>query len=272
MQILIVDKLSNVAQHHRRSVTLWFCYHFVMVSLCVINIIFFICNWGDLRLEINSATNILLTIIGFLFAFAGINIYSIFNTDIESEKQKMLELQEEYRNQTCINVDLMKFSAAINKFQLYSQLIFSSKKMNSQILEWISIIKGTIEDISKYLNNVKHNGSFAFYEQNKNDVLALSRGFRYQSQMFLETISADDAVFFRNIDNGIKQSLLEEVNDLTELFSTLFPEESGVVKERHIDAENSDFGRKLKNKLRESMVGRCICKIIYCLLPAMRSK
>ncbi len=24
MQFLIVDKLSNVAEHHRRSVTLWF--------------------------------------------------------------------------------------------------------------------------------------------------------------------------------------------------------------------------------------------------------
>lgn len=58
------------------------------VALCITNIVFFIYNWGDLRLQINDTTNILLTIIGFLFAFAGINIYSIFNTNIETEKAK----------------------------------------------------------------------------------------------------------------------------------------------------------------------------------------
>ena len=87
MQFLIVDKLSNVAEHHRRSVTLWFFYHFVMVCLCTINIVFLIVNWCELHVNIDSATNILLTIIGFLFAFAGINLYSIFNTNIESGKE-----------------------------------------------------------------------------------------------------------------------------------------------------------------------------------------
>ena len=58
-----------------------------MVCLCTINIVFLIANWGELHVNIDSATNILLTIIGFLFAFAGINIYSIFNTNIESEKK-----------------------------------------------------------------------------------------------------------------------------------------------------------------------------------------
>ena len=56
MQFLIVDKLSNVAEHHRRSVTLCFFYHFVMVCLCTINIVFLIANWGELHVNLKSAT------------------------------------------------------------------------------------------------------------------------------------------------------------------------------------------------------------------------
>lgn len=74
MQFLIVDKLSNVAEHHRRSVTLWFFYHFVMVCLCTINIVFLIANWGELHVNIDSATNILLTIIGF-YLLLQVSIY-----------------------------------------------------------------------------------------------------------------------------------------------------------------------------------------------------
>ena len=96
---IIVDKYSDVPPEHKRAVKRWFFFQFFMVALCTINIIFFICNWGDLRLQINDTTNILLTIIGFLFAFAGINIYSIFNTNIETEKAKMIELQKEYSHQ-----------------------------------------------------------------------------------------------------------------------------------------------------------------------------
>lgn len=170
MQFLIVDKLSNVAEHHRRSVILWFFYHFVMVCLCTINIVFLIANWGELHVNIDSATNILLTIIGFLFAFAGINIYSIFNTNIESEKQKLIELQDIYKAQTLTNIELMKFSASINKLQLYSQLIFSSRKMNSQILEWASIVADTINSIRLYLEEIKQKETHEIYEHNNNDL------------------------------------------------------------------------------------------------------
>lgn len=125
---LIVDKLSNVATNHRRSVVMWFCYHFFMVVLCCINILFFIINWTDLSLCINDVTNILLTIIGFLFAFAGINIYSIFNTNIEAEKERLIEIREKYSQIMDITLEEMTFSANTTKLQLYGQLIFTSKK------------------------------------------------------------------------------------------------------------------------------------------------
>ena len=84
MNIIIIDKLSKVAESHRNSVILWFAYHFFSITLCIVNIIFFIYNWQDWTISLENETNILLTIIGFLFAFAGINIHSIFNTNIEA--------------------------------------------------------------------------------------------------------------------------------------------------------------------------------------------
>lgn len=228
MQFLIVDKLSNVAEHHRRSVILWFFYHFVMVCLCTINIVFLIVNWCELHVNIDSATNILLTIIGFLFAFAGINLYSIFNTNIESEKQKLIELQEIYKAQTLTNIELMKFSASINKLQLYSQLIFSSKKMNSQILEWATIVADTINSIQLYLEEIKHKETHDFYEKNNNDVLALSRGFRYQGIEFLNYIKTPQGEFFRGVSEGIKLTVIDEMENLLEKFDIIFPMENQI--------------------------------------------
>ena len=63
---IIVSKFSDVPAEHKSAVKSWFFFHFFMLALCVINILFFICNWADLRLQINDTTNILLTIIGSL--------------------------------------------------------------------------------------------------------------------------------------------------------------------------------------------------------------
>ena len=224
MKFLIVDKLSNVAQHHRRSVLLWFFYHFITATLCVINILFFICNWGDLHIDINDSTNILLTIIGFLFAFAGINIYSIFNTNIESEKRKLIELQDVYNRQTIKNVQQMKFSSLLNQQQLYAQLIFSSSKMNIQILEWASVLVTTLTEIEKYLELLKKQESCVIYEQYRNDVLSLCRGFSYQGRIFLETISSKDSLYFDNISKGYKSIVVDTITNLICKFSSLFPE------------------------------------------------
>lgn len=105
----------------------------------------------------------------------------------------------------------MKFSASINKLQLYSQLIFSSRKMNSQILEWASIVADTINSIRLYLEEIKQKETHEIYEHNNNDVLALSRGFRYQGIEFLNYIRNPQGEFFRGVSDGIKQTVIDEM-------------------------------------------------------------
>lgn len=122
----------------------------------------------------------------------------------------------------------MKFSASINKLQLYSQLIFSSRKMNSQILEWASIVADTINSIRLYLEEIKQKETHEIYEHNNNDVLALSRGFRYQGIEFLNYIRNPQGEFFRGVSDGIKQTVIDEMENLLEKFDIIFPMENQI--------------------------------------------
>lgn len=211
---LIVDKLSNVATNHRRPVVMWFCYHFFMVVLCCINILFFIINWTDLSLCINDVTNILLTIIGFLFAFAGINIYSIFNTNIEAEKERLIEIREKYSQIMDITLEEMTFSANTTKLQLYGQLIFTSKKNNSQLLEWIQNTTQIINEIEVTLEKYKTKGSLTHYLQRKNDLIAVSRSLGYLANNFLNEVSKTGTSYFNGLDNNNKEYIIKEIEKL----------------------------------------------------------
>ncbi len=48
--------------------------------------LFFMCHFSDYKFVPTASASLLFTFVGFLFAFAGINIYSIFNTNVENEK------------------------------------------------------------------------------------------------------------------------------------------------------------------------------------------
>lgn len=122
----------------------------------------------------------------------------------------------------------MKFSASINKLQLYSQLIFSSRKMNSQILEWASIVADTINSIRLYLEEIKQKETHEIYEHNNNDVLALSRGFRYQGIEFLNYIKNPQGEFFRGVSEDIKLTVIDEMENLLEKFDIIFPMENQI--------------------------------------------
>lgn len=211
---LIVDKLSNVAVNHRRSVIMWFCYHFFMVALCCVNILFFILNWSDLTLCVNDITNILLTIIGFLFAFAGINIYSIFNTNIEAEKERLIEIREQYSQTMNDTLEEMNFSADITKLQLYGQLIFTSQKSNSQLLDWMQKTSDIIKEIKNSLEHFKKQKSLEQYMQRKNDVIAVSRSIGYLAKVFYSEISKTNTSYFYNVDKGNAEFIKNKINAL----------------------------------------------------------
>lgn len=211
---IIVSKFSDVPAEHKSAVKSWFFFHFFMLALCVINILFFICNWADLRLQINDTTNILLTIIGFLFAFAGINIYSIFNTNIESEKAKMIELQNKYSMQMELTIHKMKFYDSIHQLQLYSQLIFNLTKTNSQIFEWVDKVKMLCTVIQKFVEESKKRDTVDTFESDKDNLVALYRGLKYQQKSFLNIIVNSQSVFFQGMDPENQKALVENISSM----------------------------------------------------------
>lgn len=65
-------------------------------------------------------------------------------------------------------------------------------------------------------------------EHNNNDVLALSRGFRYQGIEFLNYIRNPQGEFFRGVSDGIKQTVIDEMEKLLEKFDIIFPMENQI--------------------------------------------
>lgn len=220
IKIIIVDKLSGQVRNNRRSVIVWFCYHFLMVVLCCTNLLFFICNWYDLKLSINDLSNILLTIIGFLFAFAGINLYSIFHTNIETEKERLIEMRETYENKMKIILNDIDFSSNITMLQLYCQLIFTSQKNNSQILEWVQKSLDLLKNIEQSLTNSKHNECLSLYNQKNDDVIAVSRGMVYLADIFMNKIT-DAPSYFGNLDNNNIAYIKERITELRDILNKL---------------------------------------------------
>lgn len=212
-QYIIVDKLSGVPSKHKKALISWFGYQFFVISLCVINSVFLICNWQDLRLQINDTTNILLTIIGFLFAFAGINIYSIFNTNIETEKSKMIELQQQYSLQLNNSMQRMDFYRNIYKLQLYTQLILSSSQANSQLFEWADKVSKLCHSINDYLKQSQGKMTKDEYDHIKADLLALLRGLKYQTKAFCIRVKVDNA-FYGEMDEENQKLLMEQIQNM----------------------------------------------------------
>ena len=200
MNIIIIDKLSKVAESHRNSVILWFAYYFFSITLCIVNIIFFIYNWQDWTISLENETNILLTIIGFLFAFAGINIYSIFNTKIEAEKERLVEMRGKYEKAIDDSIKNISFISDISKLQLYSQMTYSLRTNNSQLLEWLGQITETAIRIKSTLDRFKDYETYSSYCTKSSDVTALARSIGYMSDNFLQFIDTHEREFFGSLD------------------------------------------------------------------------
>lgn len=247
---IIVDKCSDVPPEHKRAVKRWFFFQFFMVALCITNIVFFIYNWGDLRLQINDTTNILLTIIGFLFAFAGINIYSIFNTNIETEKAKMIELQKEYSHQMETTIHKMAFYDSVHQLQLYSQLIFNLSKTNSQIIIWVDKIKEQCQCIKLYMEDSKKHDSVEMYEHNQANLLALYRGLKHQQRSFLDRNANSRSNFFSDLDVTNRNEIIDSIKVMFASLDFLEP-----------DDFDDDFSDKASNKTWLSPLWNRIKKI-----------
>lgn len=212
MKIAVVNSWKQV-RGHWRHVMLWFTYHFVVFILCITNIVFLIVHLGDFTIDVNNSSNILLTIVGFLFAFAGINIYSIFNTNIEAEKSRLDEQANRYENQMLITTEQSRFALSIARLQLVGQLITSTTVLNSQFIEWIFAGKKQVNYLIDYLSRLYDSGNHRKFEELYADVLFLERGLLCQLMPFSETISKS-RYFFQGQSSAKQNQAIEELKSL----------------------------------------------------------
>lgn len=170
-------------------------FYFVATILCVTNIVFFICNWKDLVLDV-SKESLMLTFIGFLFAFAGINIYSIFNTNIEAEKERLHELAEKYDGELKLSSQMLQFPEMT--VMTYQQTLYLTTSVSLLITSFDTIqeIETRLTIQRDFIQSLKDNYKKKQFEKYKEDFTSLAKGVLVLLKQHKEAIKFNG--FFRN--------------------------------------------------------------------------
>ena len=192
-----------------------------MIGLVIINFVFLIFHWNSLRIEL-SETTLVLTFVGFLFAFAGINIYSIFNTNIEEEKKRLNDVYHQYKDEISETLSLLNFSKKLISYYQLSQMLVTSRQFTSQSLERIISIANIIEEYKSFLKRLYNKGDIKMYEEFKKDFMDVSRGIRdsftyfYNDGSFPQGYFTPSNVKFRSIYKERLSQLIDVMNTLEE--------------------------------------------------------
>ena len=110
-----------------------YSFYISMSILAITNSLCFIVNWKNWEINISNEA-ILLSVDGFFFAFAGINIYSIFNTNIENEKKMLNDIIKKYDAELRLSSSGLKFPQNIhNVYQSCQYLISSNSNVEPKI-------------------------------------------------------------------------------------------------------------------------------------------
>lgn len=195
--------------NHIKSI-LWYAYQFVMIILCIIFIVIFLGAKAQIIItELNNLTTLLLVVIGFLFAFAGINIYSIFNTNIDEEKDRLKKLQNEYSDQLLFTKEQLDYSKELIKYYQTCQMIIDSKEFNAQIYDWVFSCSRQVDEFSIYLGRLfkeKHEKQYVSF---KRDLLDITRGMCIQFNSFRNQTLCETS-FFKKITPSDQNNFIEQ--------------------------------------------------------------
>lgn len=158
------------------------CINFFLICggiLCLTNMVFFFVHFNDLVIDVKDTGNIMLTIIGFLFAFAAINIYSIFNTNIDTEKDRINSLTEQYSGLLQEDRAQLRLAQNATRFQMYIHAIAAAETFNSQYLEWIQKATKLARGFVASLNTLHGKVSKKDFDDFQWDVLSIVRDGKY---------------------------------------------------------------------------------------------
>lgn len=191
-------------------------FYFTMIILAIVNVTFFICHWADIELELNNES-ILLSVVGFFFAFAGINIYSIFNTNIEAEKEALRDLAERYDGELSMSSKMLQFPQELIMIWQTCQYLVTSQTFQSRAFDWISDLKGKLNGQKDFVQDLKTNNRIIQFERYREDLANLAQGVTSTLKQHQDAIE-DNVDFFEHIpDNDVNyKNRLAEVISIAE--------------------------------------------------------
>lgn len=231
MKVIIIKKWADF-KGNRGICIAWFLYHISIFCLVIINFTFFFCHFSDYSFTPTDTSTLMLTFVGFLFAFAGINIYSIFNTNLEAEKHSLKQLRDEYEKKLSETLETIEFSKSLVRIQVLTQLIVEPQMADYQFLENIESAKRHLENAKDYI--LCHRGQ-PFYEPNGNqeiELKTLASGIKSQLSLLMERIGSSGGRYYSKFsDNESRKqasSTLQQFYDIVKSFEdgTIFNEET----------------------------------------------
>lgn len=171
-----------------------YSFYISMSILAITNSLFFIANWKNWEINISNEA-ILLSVVGFFFAFAGINIYSIFNTNIETEKKILNDLIKKYDAELCLSSSGLKFPQTIHSVYQSCQYLISSDSFPAWAHDRIDEIKNGIDDLHKIVAELKCSHKLSEFENCKKQLTNLAQGMITLFKNYHKRLDYDGAYF-----------------------------------------------------------------------------
>ena len=195
----------------RRRVFWKYTFYITMSILAVVNSTFLICNWQSLTLGLNNES-LLLSVVGFFFAFAGINIYSIFNTNIESEKAALRALQEKYDGELRLSAQMLRFPQELIMIWHIAQYISTAKVIQSKSFDWLRDLKKRMKSQRDFVQGLRDNYQIEIHERYRDDLANLAQGVLMVMSQHLERINISNEFFVPIVNN--KDTYITNLEDV----------------------------------------------------------
>ena len=214
---MLVDDLYIVRKYRRSFVWNYF-YHMAMAILAITNAVFFYYNWNEMKVVIDQTT-LLLTFLGFLFAFAGINIYSIVNTNVEAEKERLTELACHYEETLKMSDSFIQNIKKLGVMQQTGLLITTTPKMTNQHFSWIKKCNNLYKSQEEFIRMLYNDGVRDKALEYLADFTDVCQGISASLVPYIEKIQSDTNNFF-DADFG-EDDRQEFINNVSEMKACL---------------------------------------------------
>ena len=218
--------MSKKITWKKRSVFQWFCWYLLILSIVnvlVITILIWYYPGFKIPEDFNQTIIVILSILGVFIAFTAINIYSVFNSRVEEEKQKLEKmiqkcntdiqnfdkrneiLRKEFDNlEKKINQNLQ----GIDNYNLQDDIF--DIKHSDVLLEKVRAIFALTERIEIIKKTIDETDSIKEKERLDENLLSLKITIKQNLEPYYKKIDKINNKTFKDIFNDFKALLDEE--------------------------------------------------------------